>query len=720
MHQKPQRAGFAQEQGAEQGAEQAAPNPLGPDSHPFADLRRLAAYLEQGPLREEAMPDAQAAHPAGIALFAEKLGLKVTLEERAIAQLESTELPAIVMLANGASRLVLAREKDGRFVLGVGEGVLHVSAQALADAATGAIFRIHRASEPKSPATPLSARAGLAFFAPFVLGEKRRLMHLALAGWLVNLLGLALPFFSMAVFDRVIPHAAYDTLFALGAGVLLALTLEFALRDARLHLFDAMGQSIALKVQERLASRVLFARLDDLPPSPAPLLQAMPDMDALSHTLPQLVVGALVDLPFFLVLLAMVASIGGPVVAVPILGVVALALLHLLAHGMSAKAHAESCGKVRRQSQLVIEASNLRERIRATGAGAVLLGRWARNADDLGFVAHKTRHWQGLAVQGSAVLVQVILVGTIVVGAFQIGAAAMTVGALSACTLLLNRIIMPISQLIGTSARIMQLARSASAQLPLLEAEPEAGSDQRFADIADVTPKLDVHHASFRYPGEPRHALQNVSLSIAPGERIGIIGKTGCGKSSLLKLLTRLHSVETGKILIGAHDIHHFDPAGLRRLISYMPQEPALFEGKLEENLTMGLRKLDRARFDAVCAVSGVHDFASIHPSGYSLEVGPRGQALSGGERQSVALARTLMEKSAFYVLDEPTSAMDNGLEARLISELGPLTQGAGLIIATHRLPLLKLVDRIIWLDAGRVVADGPRAEIFGKLGLAA
>lgn len=694
--------------------------PLGPDSHPFADLRRLAAYFDSSTIPQASPADMQAAHPAGIALFAEKLGLKVTLEERAVAQLQNQDLPAIVMLGSGASRLVLAREKGDRFILGVGEGVLEVSVEALARVATGAVFRLHRADPAPSAAPTLSSRAALRFVMPLLLREKGRLVHLALAGWLINLLGLALPFFSMAVFDRVIPHAAYETLFALAAGVVLALALEFALRDARLSLADAVGQNIALKVQERLASRMLFARLDDLPASPAPLLQAMPDMDALAHALPQLVVGALVDLPFFLLLLALVASIGGPVVAVPALGVVALALLHLLAHTMSARAHTENCGAIRRQSQLAMEASSLRERIRATGLGAMLLGRWSRNADDLGYVAHKMRHWQGIAVQGSAVLVQAILVGVIVVGAFQIGAAAMTVGALSACTLLLNRIILPISQLIGTSFRCVQLARSVSTQLALIEAEPESGTDKRFADAASVTPQLEAHHVSFRYKGEQRRALQDVSLTIKPGERIGIIGKTGCGKSSLLKLFLRLHSPESGKILLGSHDIHHFDPAALRRLISYMPQEPMLFEGTLEENLTAGLRDVDRARFEAVCRLSGVHDFASLHPSGYSLEVGPRGQALSGGERQSVTLARALMEHSAFYVLDEPTSAMDNGLEARLIAELGTITGEAGLIIATHRLPLLKLVDRIIWLDGGRVVADGPRGEIFAKLGLAA
>lgn len=717
MYQKPQIPSSAEHEA------QAAPpagGPLGPDSHPFADLRRLAAYL-QNETPEASTPDEpQSHHAAGVGLFAEKLGLRVTLEQRDIARLEAGDLPAIVLLTNGSSRLVLACGGGEKLLLGTGETVLEVDRPTLAKAATGAIFRVQmRAAAPSDKTFP-SIAPTLKFYGPLVRAERKRLMHLAMAGWLINLVGLALPFFSMAVFDRVIPHAAYDTLFALAAGVLLALGLEFLLRDARLHLFDAVGQSIALKVQERLASRLLFARLDDLPKSSSSLLQGMPEMDALAHGLSPFIVGLMVDLPFFVVLLVMIASIGGPVAIVPLLGALGLISLHLLSHVMTARAHVDAGGKVRRQSQLAIEAHALRERIRATGVGAKLLGQWERNADDLGFVAHRNRQWQGIAVQGSVVLVQVILVATLVVGTFQIGSAAMTVGALSACTLLLNRMMMPVSQLVGTGVRCAQLARSVSTQIPLLEAEPETGRDKRFASTQTISARLEAHGLGFGYANETKRALQDVSFTIAPGEKVGIIGKTGCGKSTLLKLLLRLHAPSQGKLLFGSHDIQHFDPAHLRRRISYMPQDPALFEGTLEENLTAGLPTVDAARFEAVCRVSGVHDFAGTHPSGYSLEVGHGGQNLSGGERQSVTLARTLLEAADIYVLDEPTAAMDNGLEARLIGDLHTITAQAGLIVATHRLPLLKLVDRIIWLDGGRIIADGPRQEIFGKLGIAA
>jgi ATP-binding cassette subfamily C protein LapB len=201
---------------------------------------------------------------------------------------------------------------------------------------------------------------------------------------------------------------------------------------------------------------------------------------------------------------------------------------------------------------------------------------------------------------------------------------------------------------------------------------------------------------------------------------VGIIGKAGCGKSTLLRLLVRLHEAQSGRLSLDGRDIRQFDPQALRRAIGYMPQDAHLFDGSLEDNLAMGLGRVDRADLDRVARISGVQAFASQHPSGFSLPVGPGGQRLSGGERQAVSLARALMGAPCLLLLDEPTAALDNTAEARVIAELGRELGDTGLIVATHRLPVLALTDRIIWMDNGRIVADGPKADIFARFGLAA
>ena len=230
--------------------------------------------------------------------------------------------------------------------------------------------------------------------------------------------------------------------------------------------------------------------------------------------------------------------------------------------------------------------------------------------------------------------------------------------------------------------------------------------------------QIDAQQVCFTYPGETRPALSNVTFSFSPGERVGIIGKAGCGKSTMLRLIARLHEPGQGRLLLDHRDIRQFHPAKVRQAIGYMPQDTHLIDSTLDDNLTLGLGRVDKDWFTRIVTVCGVHAFASRHPSGYSLDVGPGGQRLSGGERQCISLARALMGQPRLLMLDEPTSAMDNTMEARVIADLRQTLGNIGLILATHRLAALELVDRVIWIEDGRIAADGPKAEIFRRFGL--
>ncbi len=210
--------------------------------------------------------------------------------------------------------------------------------------------------------------------------------------------------------------------------------------------------------------------------------------------------------------------------------------------------------------------------------------------------------------------------------------------------------------------------------------------------------------------------LHNISFSIQPGERVGLIGRIGCGKSTLLKLIPRLYEANSGSLLLDGHDIRQYDPAFLRSHMALMPQESVLVEGTLRDNICLGLDEMDEAEFQRVCEIAGVQAFASTHPQGYGMPVGSRGEKLSGGERAAVVLARTLARRPRMLLLDEPTAAMDNDLERRIVAGLGDWLDDRTLILATHRAPLLALVDRIIWLHEGRVIADGPREDVLANL----
>lgn len=732
-------------------------------AHVFDNLRRLAVMWHltpqdiggaaghsqphAGAAKDDGGPSASPSPgPASIEIEAERLGLNVGFRQCAATSLADHDLPCLILLASGQSRLVLSRAGPGMLVIDGPQGQAQVSACQLAVDESGTIVVVrpapgrHGAAETLGAGTdrakgigeeaggasahPLSPQSAagmlMRHLANALSRQKPLLVQLVLASLIINLFGMLLPLFTMAVFDRVIPHAAMETLWALALGVGLALVLEIALRHARLKLFDAAGQSVAHAMQGRLMSRLLGGRLDDLPTGSAAMVQPMNDLDAMSHLAPHLLISLLVELPFFVVLMVLIASIAGPVALAPLIGAIMLVVLHVLAHHMARAAHGQQGAHIREQQQLLIDGISGAERIRIIGAGPLLLARWDVTSDAAGFAAHHARYWSGLAAQASGTLVQAVMVASIIIGVYRIDAALMTIGALSASILLVNRAMMPISVATGLLFRVLQVLRTAAPVAGLMQAQLEKGGEERHVEARAIEGRIEARQLCFSYRGEPRQALSDVSFAIRPGERVGIIGKAGCGKSTLLRLLVRLHEAQSGRLSLDGRDIRQFDPQTLRRAIGYMPQDAHLFDGSLEDNLGIGLGRVVRSELERVARISGVQAFVNQHPSGFSLPVGPGGQRLSGGERQAVSLARALMGAPRLLLLDEPTAALDNTAEARVIAELGKELGATGLIVATHRLPVLALTDRIIWMDSGRIVADGPKADIFARFGLAA
>jgi ATP-binding cassette, subfamily C, bacterial LapB len=708
----------------------------GPHSHPLADLRRLAVLWQKlNPAHGQGSGEADGSQmlpgPAGLAMAAAKLGLDVVCEQRDAGALASADMPVVVLLKDGSSRLAIGLQPNGRYRIVSAESEVDVLPSDLAAAASGTVFRI-RPTPPEAQsidvaATSAGASGKHSTASRTVRHHLLRLMRengsslrqLIIASLLINLFGMTLPLFSMAVFDRIIPHSAMETLWALALGVVAALVLEFCLRHTRLKLFDAVGQKTSHGLQGQAMGKLLHAPVSVLPGRSGAAVQPMQELEQLAMITPQLVVSLAVDVPFFVFLMVLIGSIGGPIVVAPIIGSLMLVLLHSLAHVMAHRSALAQGGFVRRLQQYAIDSLSAQERIRLTGSSPHMLAGWEQACDDAGYANHQARYWHGLAAQGSAVIIQLVVVATIVTGVFLIEAAAMTIGALSACILLVNRSMMPVSIATGMSFRMIQILQAAGPLASILEMKAESGGDESLAVPDRIAGHVSLQNISFRYPGETRIALNDVSFSIKPGEKIGIIGKAGCGKSTLLRLIARLYEPEQGRLQLDHRDIRQFDPAFVRRVISYMPQDAQLIDGTLDDNLTLGLSHVDKAEFERISTVCGVHAFATRNPSGYSLQVGPGGQRLSGGERQCVSLARALMGKPRVLMLDEPTAALDNMLEAKIIADLRSNLGDTGLIVATHRLPALDLVDRIIWIEDGRIAADGPKAEIFRKLGLA-
>jgi len=304
-----------------------------------------------------------------------------------------------------------------------------------------------------------------------------------------------------------------------------------------------------------------------------------------------------------------------------------------------------------------------------------------------------------------------------IIGVYEISTGMMTIGAMTAAVLLIGRMMTPVSQLMALIHRAHQLSSAAQLMHNIFAMPQEqAGDTTEAREDAPVEGHIALRNVSFTYPGEQTPCLQDITLDIRPGEKIGLIGRVGSGKSTLLRLLTRIYEPAEGTLMIDGQDARQLSPRAIRRNLGFMRQDTVLFDDTLQANLSFGLEVMGAANFERAITISGVKEFAARNAAGFGMRVGSRGERLSGGERQSVALARLLAEHPQTYVLDEPTSAMDNALEARIVRDLKDTLADRTLIVATHRAPLLGLVDRIIWMDGGRIIADGPKAEVLKKL----
>lgn len=577
-----------------------------------------------------------------------------------------------------------------------------------------AAFATRRQGEPRpapretdepTPADPVAqAMQILRLHQPHLMGR------LMLAAAISNLLLLALPLYSGLVFDRVIPHAALDTLAALSLGVALALAADFALRRVRLKLQEAIAGRAAATLQARILSRLLEGASLDAPRVAGPLALRLREIEHLAQVAPMLMVALAVDVPFLVLVFALIWLNGGPVVAAPLLGVAALAVVHHLSHRAALATQGRAAQLAQAQANRVIEAVEGLEVIKASRREHALLARFEATFDAYFAASHTGRFWQGLASYAGSVVGQGMIVLVTVLGVYQVTSGAMTLGALTTCTLLVSRIIAPVGQLVMLLHRVGHI-RTTLASLGEAPAAEEASGE--------AVPRAGEIHfeaASFAYPGATVPQVEGLSFTVQPGEKIAIIGRSGSGKSTLLKLMMRFCAPTSGALLIDGRDIRHYAPEALRACLGYCGQTPGLMDDTLLANLTFAAPEASPDEVEAIARLTGLFELAARHPQGFGLKVGPRGEALSGGERQAVALARVLLAKPQVLLLDEPTAAMDTMLEAQLARELKPHLEGRTLVLATHRAPLLDLVDRLIWIDRGRILADGPKEKVLRRL----
>ncbi|MEM6682886.1 MAG: type I secretion system permease/ATPase [Pseudomonadota bacterium] len=553
-----------------------------------------------------------------------------------------------------------------------------------------------------------------------LLNNKSIYIQVALAAAFVNLLSLGSSLFTMVVYDRVIPNNAVESLIALTIGMGIALTADFLLRSLRGYFIDVAGQRVDYAVGESLFEKVLGVRISANTLSPGAFASRIREFETLREFFTSATLVAVVDLPFIILFLFVIWMIGGAAVIVPLAAVPLVFIVGFLIQPALARLADDAMVGAQDKHAVLVETVSGLETVKALGAGPLMMQRWKRAIAGHAVTGRKSRIFSQLAINVATSAQQLAQVGIVVVGVFLISSGMMSMGALIACVILSGRTLAPLAQIANVLSRING-ARTAYRALREVMAEPtDARSNVSYVRQRKMSGAISLHNVSFRYPGESDWVLRNVSFDIAPGEKVAVLGKIGSGKSTLMRLLLGLYQPTDGQVMLDGTDVRQIDPDDLRANIGAALQDVVLFSGTVRENIVLRAPYADDQALLDIAKATGVHDFIGSHANGYHFRLADRGAGLSGGQRQSIALARALIGDPPILLMDEPTSAMDVNTENALTSRIMPLIQEKTMVLITHRGTLLKLVDKIILLDQGRVVSVGPRDDVLKSLAVSA
>jgi ATP-binding cassette, subfamily C, bacterial LapB len=649
---------------------------------------------------------------------AARVGISARWHNRRLAEISPLNLPCVLMLREDAACVLTALDGDEAEIIlpDTGHGALRLPVAELASFYTGlALFakpryRFDRRTEEVAPPAPRAWFWG-------TVGQFWRIYaHALIASVVINLFVLAIPLFIMNVYDRVVPNNATETLWVLASGVLIVAVFEFGLRTARGYFVDAAGKSADVILASLIFEHVLGIRYAARPASVGALAATLREYETLREFVTSTTLMAVADLPFAALFIAMIALLAGPVALVPLAAVPALIVLGLVLQRSLRSVVGEALREGFQKHAVLVESLEGLDTIKIAGAESRAQRLWERLVGVTARTATKARFLALLGVNGTVFVQTIVAVLVVVVGVFEIAAGHLTIGALVAASLLSSRAMAPLSQIAPLLVRMHQSLLSLGTLDKVMKLPLERPPDARFLHRPVLRGEIAFRGVNFSYPEQPQAALNGVSFRILAGERVGIIGRVGSGKSTLARLLAGLYQPDAGAILIDGTDLRQIDPADLRANLGYVPQDPFLFFGSVRENIALGVPHADDAVILRAAQIAGVDDFIKGSPQGYDMPVGEGGRCLSGGQRESVTIARALLRDPPILVMDEPTGAMDNAAESRFRARLAPIVAGKTLIIVTHRSSMLALVERLIVIEAGRIVADGPKEKVLASL----
>ena len=649
-----------------------------------------------------------------------RAGMATNLQRIALAEIDTAALPAILVLKDNRACVLLGWLGDRARVLlpETGQGSVVLDRNDLGQRFIGVVlfvrphFRFDKRTEGMAAAAPRSRH----WFWSAMLQQRFVYRDILWAALLINLFALAFPMFSMNVYDRVVPNNAIETLWALSIGIVLVFGADLFMRLLRSRFVDEASARVDVQLSATLMEKVLGMRLEHRAESVGSFAASLRGFEQVRDFIASGTVTALIDLPFALLFVGVMLWIS-PWLALPVVvaGLLILGVGWLQQQRLHELAETTYRAGAMRNATLIESLTGI-ETIKAQGAEGVVQAKWERTNLFLARTNVKMRALSSSAMYGTSTLIQLVTVAIVVIGVYLIGQRELTMGALIASSMLASRALAPAGQVVGLMMQY-QGARTALENLNTLMDKPvERPVGQAFIERPQLRGEIEFRNVKFAYPGRTDSALEGLSFKIAAGEKVALIGRVGSGKSTIQRLIMGLYQPLEGAVLIDGIDLRQLDPADVRRNCGYVSQDVTLFYGSLRENIAFGLPYADDSAIVAAAEVAGMTELVNRHPRGYDMPVGERGESLSGGQRQGVGLARAVLHNAPMLLLDEPTSAMDFSTESQITTRIGAFAHDKTVVLVTHRTSMLAMVTRVIVIDGGRIVADGPRDRIMAAL----
>lgn len=657
--------------------------------------------------------------PSLFARAAARAGLSSRIVTRSLQQLQPALLPAVLLLQEERACVLLGWSVEGNAQVvfpDLGDAPVDMPVAEL-DRQYMGVALYARPKVHYDARTPVvtEGRHGHWFWS--VIRENHALYRdVLLAAFLSNLFALGMPIFTMNVYDRVVPNHAIDTLWVLSLGLIIVLMGDLVLKTLRGRFVDLASSRADVKLSAYIMERVLGTRMEQRPASAGSFAANLRAFESVRDFIGSATVVAFIDLPFALIFFVVIVWVNWMMVLPLAIGACVMLLYALAVQGRMHELAETTYRTGAQRNATLIEGLVGFETVKALGAEGAIQRKWEQSAALMARVGAQLRLLSSSASNGSMFVQQSINLSLILLGVHLIGERELTMGGLIACTMLASRAMSPVSQVAGLLVQYHTASTALTSLNAMMKHEVERPEDSAFISRGSLRGAIEFRDVAFSYPGQETPSLRAINLRVQPGEKIAILGRIGSGKTTLQKLILGLYRPSSGSVLMDGIDLRQLDPAQLRRQIGYVQQDVMLFYGSLRDNLTMGAPLADDSQVVRAAEIAGLLTFINSHPQGFDMVVGERGESLSGGQRQSVAIARAVINNPAVLLLDEPTAAMDHTTEEDIKRRLGEFSAGKTVILVSHRTSLLDMVDRIVVMDAGRIVADGPRDQVIAAL----